>query len=139
MSFGFEDENDVIDAAVDNTVNAGKLIIAAASNNGSLSGRARPARKDGVICIHATDGKGNKGGMNPSPQSKTDNFATIGVAVPCKWKGKDMWKSGTSFAVPIAAGFAAGSRGIDAISRLGSSRFCDKNRARRSFFGRWQR
>ncbi|KAK0727292.1 peptidase S8/S53 domain-containing protein [Lasiosphaeria miniovina] len=107
MSFGFEDENDLIDAAVDRAINAGKLIIAAASNNGGLSGRARPARYEGVICVHATDGKGNKGGMNPSPLPNKDNFATLGVAVPCKWKGKDVWKSGTSFAVPIAAGFAA--------------------------------
>ncbi len=108
MSFGFEDGNDLIDAAVDNAIDAGKLIIAAASNNGGLSGRARPARYEGVICIHATDGKGNKGGMNPSPLPNRDNFATLGVAVPFKWKGKDVWKSGTSFAVPIAAGFAAG-------------------------------
>jgi len=107
MSFGFEDENDLIDAALDNAIDAGKLIIAAASNNGGLSGRARPARQEGVICIHATDGKGNKGGMNPSPMANRDNFATLGVAVPSKWKGNDVWKSGTSFAVPIAVGFAA--------------------------------
>lgn len=107
MSFGFEDENDLIDAAVDNAIDAGKLIIAAASNNGGLSGRARPARYEGVICIHATDGKGNKGGMNPSPVANRDNFATLGVAVPSRWRGNDVWKSGTSFAVPIAVGFAA--------------------------------
>lgn len=97
----------MIDAALDKAIDAGKLIIAAASNNGGLSGRAKPARQDGVICIHATDGKGNKGGMNPSPVANRDNFATLGVAVPLKWKGKIVWKSGTSFAVPIAVGFAA--------------------------------
>jgi hypothetical protein len=108
MSFGFDDEHDEIDAALDDALDAGKLIIAAASNNGGLSGRARPAHQDGVICMHATDGKGNKGGMNPSPLSKDDNFATLGVAVPSKWNGETVWKSGTSFAVPIAVGFAAG-------------------------------
>ncbi|KAH8587087.1 peptidase S8/S53 domain-containing protein [Bisporella sp. PMI_857] len=107
MSFGFEDENDLIDAALDKALDAGKLIIAAASNNGGISGRARPARQEGVLCIHATDGKGNKGGMNPSPITNKGNFATLGVAIPSKWKGKDVWKSGTSFAVPIAVGFAA--------------------------------
>lgn len=107
MSFGFEEEDDLIDIALDKAIRAGKLIIAAASNNGGLTGRARPARQDGVICIHATDGKGNKGGMNPSPMANEDNFATLGVAVPLTWKGKPVWKSGTSFAVPIAAGFAA--------------------------------
>ncbi|KAK4195218.1 subtilisin-like protein [Triangularia verruculosa] len=107
MSFGFEDDHDPIDAAVDKAIQAGKLIIAAASNGGGLSRRTRPARSEDVICIHATDGKGNKGGMNPSPLPKGDNFATLGVAVPCRWKGNDVPKSGTSFAVPIAAGFAA--------------------------------
>lgn len=93
--------------AIKNAIKADKLIIAAASNNGGLSGRARPARYDGVICIHATDGKGNKGPMNPSPLRKGDNFATLGVAVPCQRARKPVWRSGTSFAVPIAAGFAA--------------------------------
>jgi hypothetical protein len=107
MSFGFEEENDAIDTAVDIAIEAGKLIFAAASNNGGLSGRARPARYDGVICIHASDGKGNKGGMNPTPMANRDNFATLGVAVPSRWKGENVWKTGTSFATPIAAGIAA--------------------------------
>ncbi|EAQ91095.1 hypothetical protein CHGG_03030 [Chaetomium globosum CBS 148.51] len=106
MCLGFQEEHDPIEEAVDKAIDAGKLIIAAASNNGGLSGRARPARHEGVICIHATDGRGNKGGMNPSPLPNRNNFATLGVAVRCLWKGK-VWKSGTSFAVPIAAGFAA--------------------------------
>ncbi|KAH8906840.1 hypothetical protein BR93DRAFT_968405 [Coniochaeta sp. PMI_546] len=107
MSFGFEDENHLIDAGVDNAIDAGKLTIAAASNNGGLSVRARPADYEGVIFIHATDGKGNKCGMNPSPIANRDNFATLGVAVPFRRKGNDVWKSGTSFAVPLAVGFAA--------------------------------
>jgi len=107
MSFGFEDENDLIDGALDNAIDAGKLIFAAASNNGGVSGRSRPARHEAVICVHASDGKGNKGGMNPTPVPNRDNFATLGVAVPSKWKGKEVWKTGTSFAAPIAAGFAA--------------------------------
>lgn len=107
MSFGFEEENDPIDTAVDNAMDAGKLLFAAASNNGGISGRARPARHDGVICIHASDGMGNKGSMNPTQVANRDNFATLGVAVPSRWKGKDVWKTGTSFAAPIAAGLAA--------------------------------
>ncbi|KAI0437238.1 hypothetical protein F4803DRAFT_556191 [Xylaria telfairii] len=107
MSFGFDEENDAIDTAVDTAMEAGKLVFAAASNNGGISGRARPARHEGVICIHASDGKGNKGGMNPTPIANRDNFATLGVAVPSRWKGKEVWKTGTSFATPIAAGIAA--------------------------------
>lgn len=107
MSFDFEEGNEQIDAALENALAAGKLIIAAASNNGGLSGRARPARHEGVICIHATDGKGNKGRGNPTPIANRDNFATLGVAVPSRWEDQDVWKTGTSFAAPIAAGFAA--------------------------------
>ncbi|KAI9146885.1 Thermostable alkaline protease [Paramyrothecium foliicola] len=107
MSFGFEDENDAIDAAVERAVEKGKLIFAAASNNGGISGRARPARNEDVLCIHASDGLGNKGDMNPSPLLDANNFSTLGVAVPFRWKGQDVWKSGTSFATPIAAAFAA--------------------------------
>lgn len=107
MSFGYEEFHEDIETALDDALGAGKLIIAAASNNGGLSGRALPARTDGVICMHATDGKGNKANFNPSPVSGKDNFATLGVAVPSNWNGKSVWKSGTSFAVPIAVGFAA--------------------------------
>lgn len=107
MSFGFEEENDLIDTAVDSAISAGKLVFAAASNNGGISGRARPARHEGVMCIHASDGKGNKGGMNPTPKINSDNFSTLGVAVPSRWKGQSVFKTGTSFATPIAAGFAA--------------------------------
>jgi hypothetical protein len=107
MSFGFEDEHDLIDSAIERAVQKGKLIFAAASNNGGISGRSRPARNEDVICIHACDGKGNKGDMNPDPLGDATNFTTLGVAVPLKWRRKDVWKSGTSFATPIAAGFAA--------------------------------
>ncbi|PHH61270.1 hypothetical protein CDD81_648 [Ophiocordyceps australis] len=107
ISFGFEEKNDLIDEALDKAIKGGKIIMAAASNNGGLSGRTKPACQGGVICVHATDGNGNKGAMNPSPLPDTDNFATLGVAVPSRWGGKDVWKSGTSFAVPIAVGFAA--------------------------------
>ena len=107
MSFGLENEKYLIGEALDNAIKAEKLIIAAASNNGGLSGRTRPARREDVICIHATDGKGNKSGTSPSPLANRDNFATLGVAVPLRLKGSDVLKSGTSFAVPIAVGFAA--------------------------------
>ncbi|SPN98624.1 uncharacterized protein DNG_01669 [Cephalotrichum gorgonifer] len=107
LSFGFQDENDLVEEAVQRAVDKNKLIFAAASNEGGVTGRARPARHRDVICIHSSDGKGNKGGMNPTPVRNADNFATLGVAVPSKWKRAEVWKSGTSFATPIAAGFAA--------------------------------
>ncbi|KAI0198197.1 hypothetical protein F4808DRAFT_436847 [Astrocystis sublimbata] len=117
MSFGYYDKNDEIDAAIDRALKADKLLFAAASNEGGNRGRSRPARGSGVICVHACDGKGNKGAMNPSPLKKALNFSALGVAVESKWQGKTVYKSGTSFATPVAAGIAAnvlefaGSRG----------------------------
>jgi len=35
------------------------------------------------------------------------NFTTLGVGISSRWKKKEVWKSGTSFATPIAAGLAA--------------------------------
>jgi hypothetical protein len=86
---------------LDRAIDAGKLIIAAASNNGNggLFGRTRLMRQEGVIYIYTIDGKGNKGGINPSPIANKDNFATVGVAVPSKCKGNYVWKSRTSFAL----------------------------------------
>lgn len=107
MSFAYQDHDDLIEKALENAISSGKLIIAAASNDGGLKGRSRPARREGVLCIHATDGLGNKGGMNPSPLERSDNFATLGVAVFFHTNEGDVWKSGTSFATPIAVGFAA--------------------------------
>ncbi len=36
-----------------------------------------------------------------------DNFSTVGVGIKSEWEGKIVFKSGTSFATPIAAGIAA--------------------------------
>jgi hypothetical protein len=107
MSFGFESQNKDIDAAIDRAFKADKLMFAAASNEGGNKRRSRPARSPKVICMHACDGKGNKGDMSPSPMRDRVNFTTLGVAVPSKWKKKTVYKSGTSFAAPVAAAFAA--------------------------------
>lgn len=45
--------------------------------------------------------------MNPNPLKKALNFSALGVAVESKWKGQTVFKSGTSFATPVAAGIAA--------------------------------
>lgn len=107
MSLGWEDGCSSADNAVDRALEQGVLVFAAASNNGGKSGRSRPARNEDVMCIHACDGLGNKGDFSPSPLEGAKNFTTLGVAVPSRWRGKDVWKSGTSFATPIATGFAA--------------------------------
>ncbi|OPB42086.1 hypothetical protein A0O28_0032030 [Trichoderma guizhouense] len=106
MSFGFQTKSKDIDDAIERAFRADKLMFAAASNEGGNKPRSRPGRNKKVICIHACDGKGNKGDMNPSPV-RGYNFTTLGVAVKSTWNKQVVYKSGTSFATPVAAAFAA--------------------------------
>ncbi|KAF5246036.1 hypothetical protein FAUST_1447 [Fusarium austroamericanum] len=86
--------------------NDGVIMFVAASNKGINTGRSFPATLDTVLCIHAADGKGNKGGMNPDPEPHRDNFSTLGVAIPSIWEN-GVYLSGTSYATPVAAAMAA--------------------------------
>lgn len=93
-------------SAIKRLIDGGIIILAAASNGGGNEGRAFPASQDGVLCIHVSDGKGNKVGINPAPVDG-DNFSTLGYAIDSKWKGEDIYISGSSFATPVAAAIAA--------------------------------
>ncbi len=110
MSLGYEGWDDEINRAIGRASAAGKLLFAAASNRGGLVDQpARPARDGRVICINATDGKGGSRGHSINPPATSGNkLATLGVAVPLGWGDRPTaFKCGTSFATPIAAGFAA--------------------------------
>ncbi|KAI1330204.1 hypothetical protein F5Y16DRAFT_31262 [Xylariaceae sp. FL0255] len=109
MSFGLEIYRDKdIDKAIQAAYNDNITMFAAAANSGGNKPRAYPSNRDtGVICVHASDGLGNDGGISPTPLENTDNFSTLGIAIASKWKGDDVLKSGTSFATPIAAALAA--------------------------------
>jgi subtilisin family serine protease len=84
----------------------GVIVFVAASNNGANTARSFPATLDTVLCIHANDGKGNKGSMNPEPEPNRDNLSTLGVAVPSVWEN-GVYLSGTSYATPVAAAITA--------------------------------
>ncbi|EHK21000.1 uncharacterized protein TRIVIDRAFT_153551 [Trichoderma virens Gv29-8] len=109
LSFGFESDhrNVEIDKAISSAISDNIIIFAAAANDGGNKPRAYPARRAGVICIHASDGNGNDGGISPSPQARKSNFSTLGISIESKWKGKKVLQSGTSFATPVAAALAA--------------------------------
>jgi hypothetical protein len=86
------------------------LMFAAASNNGINETRAFPATiKQHVIGVHASDGNGNDGGINPEPLDNDYNFETLGIALlaPRLRAAGWVYKEGTSFATAVAAGIAA--------------------------------
>jgi hypothetical protein len=87
-------------------VERGKIILAAASNSGGNETRAYLANQDGVFCIHVSDGKGNKVGINPAPISG-NNFSTLGNAIDSMWNGEEVHINELSFAMPVAAAVAA--------------------------------
>jgi len=111
MSFGFEDDSgwdDDMDEAIKHSFTAGRIAFAAASNYGGNSCRTYPAKAGTVFCIHASDGHGNPSGLDPTPIRGDYNFSTLGVAVPCGHTGdREIFKTGTSYATPVAAGLAA--------------------------------
>jgi subtilisin family serine protease len=115
MSFGMEQSAQPqkglseISNAIGNAHNAGILMFAAASNCGGNGSRTYPAWDERVICVHALDGRGSPSrSLNPSVDDyPNDNFGTLGVAIKCSWQKKTVYKTGTSFATPVAAGIAA--------------------------------
>ncbi|KXH32902.1 hypothetical protein CSIM01_07529 [Colletotrichum simmondsii] len=108
MPFSVERHSDAVKNALNNAYHRGKILIASAANSGGLSGRAYPAKDERVICMHASDGMGNdSNGTNPSALSRVDNFTTLGLGIEFSQAGKRVWKSGTSYSAPIAAGIAA--------------------------------
>lgn len=118
MSFGYETQDDAIEAAMARAEGKGVLLIAAASNVGgdTVDARSWPAaRRDNVMCIYATEGKGHPYDDNPKWATDAHRLAILGVMVPV-WDvmssndsitNRVTHRSGTSIASPIAAGVAA--------------------------------
>jgi hypothetical protein len=107
MSFGLSKWDSQVADAIERASKS-TILFAAASNYGGNGGRSFPATDSRVICVHASDGKGNDhGGMNPSTESFHDRWSTLGVAIKFIWNDKPICKSGTSYATPIAAGAVA--------------------------------
>lgn len=119
MSFGFTTRDipdyNLVEDALEDANSKNVLLFAAASNSGANQKRTFPARHDYVICVHSTAADGVPSRFNP-PRGYSNNFATIGEAVESSWPthlcDKELnetciaWKSGTSFATPIAVGIA---------------------------------
>lgn len=115
MSFGYENEVEVIEKALKHADEKGVLLVAAASNVGGNTGRAKrwPSTRDNVLAVYAAGGKGEEYTDNPPPRSNHYNFATLGVMMPV-WSTPDkegtsqeICCTGTSYATPVAAAIAA--------------------------------
>ncbi|KAL7899899.1 peptidase S8/S53 domain-containing protein [Trichoderma sp. TUCIM 5745] len=108
MSCGTDAPDEAIDKAIERAVENKISIFAATSNSGGNKTRVYPSsRRDGVIGIHASDGYGNDGGISPTPLEDRDNFSTLGIDIPSRWKKESIRISGTSYATPIAAALVA--------------------------------
>ncbi|KAK3298742.1 peptidase S8/S53 domain-containing protein [Chaetomium fimeti] len=111
MSWGYQKEIPIITKAIREAFHRNTIIIASASNMGSLSKEsvAFPASLRQVICINSTDGYGNPSEFNPAP-SPDRGFAVIGegLQVACPLKIGDILRviRGTSAAAAIASGLA---------------------------------
>ncbi|KAH6997692.1 peptidase S8/S53 domain-containing protein [Ilyonectria sp. MPI-CAGE-AT-0026] len=112
--------DDIENAIREASIKSPRLMFAAASTNGNNYLRAFPASYDPyVFCVHASEGNGEDGGINPNPPAGSGfNFMTLGIGLEVMERlmpnggrkfpsYKTVVKSGTSFATPIAAGIAA--------------------------------
>lgn len=135
MSFGFVTDpiwKYDMDQAIGSAYLSNKLLFAAASNYGANKRRTYPANATTVFCIHATDGNGNKSGMDPVPLQNNNNFTTLGVAVPCGYTDeKENFLSGSSYSTPIAVGIAANI--LDQASELHREGVLDVDQCKRLY------
>ncbi|KAI8663494.1 hypothetical protein NCS57_00950600 [Fusarium keratoplasticum] len=113
ISLALSEEHYDINEELTQALDKGKLVFAAAGNPGPYERRAWPARKKGVIAVHATDWSGTGTRTNPNPEGGL-NLATLGYNIKMRWPDrnshgelKNVYISGSSFATPIAAGIAA--------------------------------
>lgn len=120
MSLILPDKDDDIEEELKQAINPSykgatrKIVFAAAGNSGGNAPRGWPARRPGVIAVHATDGQGAAAKFNTNADSSGENFATLGRDIKLchnpsgrTEQDKHVYISGTSYSTPIAAGIAA--------------------------------
>jgi hypothetical protein len=114
LSFGFPAFQPRLQPIMDALLEARKkkvLLFAAAGNEGGNEGTLWPAKLLDVICINAADSFGNTACFSPTDGAQR-RICTLGEAVPsCERDANNnnemVYRSGTSFATPIAVAIAA--------------------------------
>ncbi|KAK4151792.1 hypothetical protein C8A00DRAFT_16855 [Chaetomidium leptoderma] len=84
LSLGFQHFSEAIEAALQTSVRKGKIILAAASNNGTLRAMAYPAWDSNVIPINSANGRGRPSDFNP-PAAPGKTLTILGENVPSAW------------------------------------------------------
>lgn len=113
MSFGFRKPITIIDKAIKYAFSRDVIMFAATSNDGGNEDVAFPASSYGIVIgVNSTDTWGGKSNFTPNILPLSENFSTLGEAVESSWpkhlkQGQRQYRSGTSYATPIAAGTAA--------------------------------
>lgn len=106
-------DNPLLATAVQRVLRLGVTIVAAAGNDGPLSGPRYPAAYPGVIAVTAVDGA-----LRPYAVANRGDYVTFaapGVDIWLPGEGGGRYRSGTSFAAAYASGVIA-----EAAGRLGA-------------------
>jgi hypothetical protein len=112
MSFGFNERNPVVKAALRKARDT-SIVFAAMSNEGGFKRAAWPARdEDLAIGIHSSNEEGTEGSrFTPRAVDGCRNFMVVGEEIFTHWPsakgGGFRGCSGTSFATPVAVAMAA--------------------------------
>ncbi|KAI1110422.1 peptidase S8/S53 domain-containing protein [Nemania sp. NC0429] len=115
LSFGFDSVRspDTMGDEIRQYLHDGIMVFASASNDGGEGSRTYPAKYSGVICAHSATWRGSKAERNPGLE-EGHNFSFVGEHVRPIWPAKNSrdesrmkYKSGTSYAAPVAVSVAA--------------------------------
>jgi len=105
-----------IEQIINKAIDDGIIILAAAGNQGSNFDIPFPSRMDMVFCIGSAHGRGHASEFNPPHRDVIEKYSVLGEEVVAAYFHNTLdstvhermqARSGTSVAVPVAAGIAA--------------------------------
>lgn len=109
LSLGFGEASiDCVEAALNRAYTRNVHVFAAAANHGANAPRPFPANYHTVFCISASDGVGAWArSLNPPSPHELDRWNTLGIGIEFSTDVGNVWKSGTSYAAPLAVSIIA--------------------------------
>jgi len=102
-----------IEQIIDRAIDEGIIILAAAGNEGSNFDIPFPSTMENVLCIGSAHGRGLSSEFNPPHRNVTEKYSALGEHVVAAFFHETPFheerqaRSGSSIAVPVAAGIAA--------------------------------